>query len=82
MPNPATTKAARVFNRLTNRYDRPGSTVRDLTVSNTAENITLEVHFDNGAHLQHDLDPTRGVLDLSRQAQALINQHVNAQTGH
>jgi hypothetical protein len=28
--------------------------------------------------LQHDLDPTRGVLDLSRQAQALINQHIEA----
>jgi hypothetical protein len=73
-----TDKAARLFNRLTDKYDRAGSKVRDLTVSNDADSITLEVHFDTGGHLQHDLDPTRGVLDLSRQAQALINQHTEA----
>jgi hypothetical protein len=78
MSNQTTDKAARLFNRLTDRYDRAGSKVRDLSVSNDADSITLEVHFDAGGHLHHDLDATRGVLDLSRQAQALINQHVNA----
>lgn len=70
-------KAARLFNRLTNRYDVPDSPVVDLAVSNDADGISLDVELRNGRYISHDLDPTRGVLDLSRQAQALINQHIN-----
>jgi hypothetical protein len=76
MTSPTTDKAARLFTRLTARYDTPGSKVSNLIVSNDTDAITLEAFFTNGRHLQHDLDPTRGVLDLSRQAQALINQHI------
>lgn len=76
MTSPTTDKAARLFNRLTNRYDVPNSPVLDLAVSNDADSITLEVGFIDGKFMSHDLDPTRGVLDLSRHAQALINQHI------
>jgi hypothetical protein len=73
-----TDKAARLYNRLTQRYHVPGSRVAGLTVTTTPEGITLEALFANGTNTRHDLDPTRGVLDLSRQAQALINQHIEA----
>jgi hypothetical protein len=78
MTSPTTDKADRVFNRLTKRYDVPNSPVVELAVSSSPDEITLMVELTNGHYIEHDLDPTRGVLDLSRQAQALINQHIEA----
>jgi hypothetical protein len=78
MTSPTTDKAHRLYNRLTQRYNVPGTRVCHLTVSSDADRIMLDVGFTNGTHAKHDLDPTRGVLDLSRQAQALINQHIEA----
>jgi hypothetical protein len=78
MTSPTTDKAHRLYNRLTQRYNVPGSRVAALTVTAAPEAIALEALFANGQHARHDLDPTRGVLDLSRQAQALINQHIEA----
>ena len=70
-------KAARLFNRLTTRYLVPDGHVHDLTVTANQDAITIDARLRNGARCLHDLDPTRGVLDLSRQAQAVINQHIN-----
>jgi hypothetical protein len=76
MTSPTTDKAARLYNRLTQRYNVPHSKVHDLAVSAGEDHIDLWVKLANGTSFWHDLDPTRGVLDLSRQAQALINQHI------
>lgn len=70
-------KAARLFNRLTNRYLVPDGHVTELSVWANPDAISIDARLRNGGRCQHDLDPTRGVLDLSRQAQALINQHIN-----
>lgn len=78
MTHPTTDKAQRLYNRLTQRYNVPGTRVHDLAVTATTEHIGLEVKLTNGRSFTHDLDPTRGVLDLSRHAQALINQHIGA----
>lgn len=74
MTRQTTDKANRLFNRLTNRYDRPDSPVYDLAVESNADHISVQVQLTNGRHLSHDLDPTRGVLDLNRQVVAMINQ--------
>ncbi|QPK40197.1 hypothetical protein SEA_JINKIES_66 [Arthrobacter phage Jinkies] len=74
MTRQTTDKARALYNRLTNRYDRPDSPLRELSVTSYAEAIVVEAHLTNGRHLQHDLDPTRGVLDLNRQVVAMINQ--------
>jgi hypothetical protein len=78
MTSPTTDKAHRLYNRLTQRYNVPGTKVAALTVVNDADTISLHALFTDGTNARHDLDPTRGVLDLSRQAQALINQHIEA----
>lgn len=82
MPNPTTDKAQRLYNRLTQRYNVPGSRVTALTIINDADTITLLAVFADGTNARHDFDPTRGVLDLSRHAQALINQHINTRGNH
>jgi hypothetical protein len=78
MTSPTTDKAHRLYNRLTQRYNVPHSKVHDLAVTSSAEHIGIEVILTNGRSFAHELDPTRGVLDLSRHAQALINQHIEA----
>lgn len=68
-----TDKATRLFNRLTTRYDVPDSPVTDLGVESNDHAISISVELANGTRFRHDLDPTRGVLDLNRQAVALIH---------
>ena len=74
MTRQTTDKARALYNRLSNRYDRPDSPVFDLAVESHNDGIEVRVHLTNGRHISHDLDPTRGVLDLNRQVIALINQ--------
>lgn len=82
MTHPTTDKAQRLYNRLTQRYNVPGSKVHDLAVDSGEDHIGLWVKLTNGTSFAHELDPTRGVLDLSRHAQALINQHINSRGNH
>jgi hypothetical protein len=78
MTRQTTDKARALYNRLTNRYQRPESPVCHLTVEPQQDSISIDVGLTNGGHLRHDLDPTRGILDLNRQVVALINQHTDA----
>lgn len=78
-----TDKAARLFNRLSKRFDTPSSPVAELTIESNADTITLSARIQRpgdpwGQPIRHELDATRGVLDLSRQAVALIHQHQTA----
>ena len=74
MTRQTTDKARALYNRLSNRYDRPDSPVFDLAVESSHDHISVNVHLTNGRHITHDLDPTRGILDLNRQIVTLINQ--------
>ena len=74
MTRQTTDKARALYNRLTNRYDRENTPVADLTVTSHEDAIAVRIALTNGRHIAHDLDPTRGILDLNRQVVALINQ--------